>query len=56
MVTPRIDRARSGAARVVGHTRPSVLGHGCDLVDGIDPRDPAAIRAAAGVAQTRASA
>jgi hypothetical protein len=46
----------SGAASVVGHTRLSVLAHGRDLVDGIDLRDPAAIRAAAWVAQARAGA
>jgi|GEM_PF-2458084 len=51
-----MDIPWTGAASVVGHTRLSVARHTRDLVDGIDLRDPAAIRAAAWVAQARAGA
>lgn len=50
-----MDIPWSGAASV-GHTRLSVARHTRDLVDGIDQRDPAAIRAAAWVAQARSGA
>ena len=46
----------SGAIAVVGATRVSVLGQLDDLYDGVERRDPAAVRAAVWVNQARAAA